>query len=316
MSVRDLKTIVAASVLAAAGGSTWAQSNGVTLYGRVDLNITRFNGESWRMDQSSTSRFGLRGREDLGGGISAIFQLESRINPDNGTSESPRFWGRESWLGLRGGFGTFRVGRTLSPAQRIASNYDPHGTDGIGSFGSGGLLIGHPSATFARMDNGLYYETPTKGGFSAFAALTMDETPGGADERFHSLRLRYASGPLDISLGFGKLSKGNDVNSFGAAYNLGFMKPMVQFHSGERAGRERATWLVGATAPIASGDLRVAYSKQDDRGAGLQTDRTLLAVGYDHPLSKRTLVYGTVVRDETDRQGGKNGFEFGLRHSF
>ncbi|MDO9095858.1 MAG: porin [Rubrivivax sp.] len=314
ITLKQNAAAVALGLAAATGAS--AQTGSVTLYGRVDLNVTRISGEGWRMDQSSTSRFGLRGSESLGGGMSAIFQLESRINPQNGTAESPRFWGRESWLGLRGGFGTFRMGRTLSPSQRIASNYDPHGTDGIGSFGSSGLLLGHPSATFVRMDNGLYYETPNFSGFSVFGAFAMDDTPGTTDERFHSIRLRYAKGPLDISLGLGELSDGNDVNSFGAAYDLGFMKPMVQFHSGKRAGRKRASWLAGATAPVASGELRAAYSKQDDRGNGTQTDRTLLAVGYDYPLSKRTLVYGTVIRDKTDRQDGKSGMELGLRHSF
>lgn len=314
MKVSQLSA-AAAALLLVTGAS--AQSGNLTLYGRLDLNITRFSdGGVWTMDQSSTSRLGLRGAEPLGNGVSAIFQLESRINPDTGGTETPRFWGRESWLGLRGGFGTFRVGRTLSPSQRIASNYDPHGTDGIGSFGSSGLLLGHPSATFVRMDDGLYYETPNLGGFSIFGAFAMDDNPAPTDERFHSIRLRYASGPIDVSLGIGELSDGNDVQSFGASYDLKFMKPMVQFHTGKRSGRDRSSWLVGSTARIGSGELRAAYSKQDDRGPGTQTDRTLLAVGYDHSLSKRTLVYGTVARDTTDRASGKNGFELGLRHSF
>ena len=302
-----------ASLMAAAAQ---AQSNSVTLYGRVDLNLTRISGEGWHMDQSSTSRFGLRGSEALGGGVSAIFQLESRINPQNGASETPRFWGREAWVGLRGGFGTVRLGRTLSPSQRIASGYDPHGTDGIGSFGSSGLLLGLPSSTFVRMESGIYYETPNFSGFSAFGAFAMDDTPGVTDERFHSIRLRYSAGPVDASVGIGELSNGNDVKSLGLSYNLGFMKPMLQWHSGERAARKRATWLVGTTAPIGRGEMRAAYSKQDDCGTGTQTDRTLLAVGYDHPLSKRTLVYGTVARDKTDRQDGKSGVEMGIRHSF
>jgi predicted porin len=310
------KTLIALSLAAAL--PALAQTSSVTLYGRVDLNLTRFNnGEGWSMQQASNSRFGLRGVEALGGGLSAIFQLEARINAQNGTQESPRFWGREAWVGARGGFGTVRLGRSLSPSQRVASNYDPHGTDGIGSFGSSGLLIGLSSNQFVRFDSGIYYETPSFGGFTVFGALAMDDTPGATDERFHSIRLRYASGPVDISLATGELSQGNDVISFGASYNLGFMKPMVQIHRGERSGRDRGTWLVGANAPIGSGgELRVAYSVQDDRGPGTQTDRTLFAVGYDHLLSKRTALYGTVVRDKTDRAAARNGFEAGIRHTF
>jgi predicted porin len=315
MKSRTFNAALTALTMTLATGAL-AQSGTYTLYGRVDLNITRLSTEAWRMDQSATSRLGLRGVEPLGNGVTAIFQLESRINPDDGTTETPRFWGRESWLGLRGGFGTFRMGRTLSPSQRIASIYDPHGTDGIGSFGGSGLLLGLPSATFVRMDNGLYYETPSLAGFTVFGALSLDENPAPTDERFTSVRLRYANGPIDISLGVGDLSTGNKVTSFGASYDFKIVKPMVQYHTGQRAGRDRSTWLVGGTAPLGSGELRAAYSKQDDRGPGLQTDRTLLAVGYDYPLSKRTLIYGTVVRDETDRQAGKSGFELGLRHTF
>jgi predicted porin len=313
------KRVVVAAVASLIAVGAQAQTTGsVTLYGRIDLNVTRFSGgEGWRMDQSSTSRFGLRGSEDLGGGLTAIFNVESRINPQNGTSESPRFWGREAWVGLRSNtWGSLRLGRTLSPSQRVASNYDPHGTDGIGSFGSSGLLLGHSSNSFVRMDSGIYYVTPNLSGFSVFAAFAMDDTPGATDERFHSIRLRYAAGPLDASLAIGELSQGNDVTSFGLAYDLGIVKPMLQLHSGERAGRKRASWLVGATAPLGKGELRAAYSKQDDKGATNPIDRTLLAVGYDHGLSKRTQVYGTVARDKTDNQSGKTGFELGLRHSF
>lgn len=314
---RELKLVATTLVGLAVDGAHAQSTGGVTLYGRVDLNLTHFSGESWRMEQSSNSRLGLRGSEVLGGGLNAIFQLESRINADNGTSETPRFWGRESWVGLRSSnWGTLRLGRTLSPSQRLASGYDPHGTDGIGSFGSSGLLLGHPSATFVRMDNGIYYETPNMKGFSVFGAIALDETPGATDERFHSVRLRYSAGPIDASVAIGKLSVGNDVQSVGLSYDLGFMKPMFQHHTGKRGGNKRGSWLLGVTAPIGSGELRFAHSMQDDKRAVGGIDRTLTALGYDYRMSKRTVVYGTVVRDKTDRQSGKSGFELGLRHSF
>jgi predicted porin len=315
MNVRKLNAAAAAALLLAT--SAWAQSSSVTLYGRINLNVTRVSGEGWRMDQASTSRFGLRGVEDLGGGMAALFNVESRINPQNGTVESPRFWGREAWVGLRiPAWGTLRLGRTLSPSQRVASNYDPHGTDGIGSFGSSGLLLGHSSNTFVRMESGIYYETPNFKGFSAFGAFAMDDTPGATDERFHSVRLRYAAGALDASLAIGELSTGNDVRSIGLSYNLGFMKPMFQYHTGERGGNKRATWLVGATATMGQGELRFAHSKQDDKRAVGPIDRTLTALGYDYNLSKRTWLYGTLARDKTDLQSAKTGYELGIGHSF
>lgn len=67
---------------------------GVTLYGRLDVNLTRVRGQKWHMDRASHSRIGLRGSEDLGGGLRAQFQLESRISLKDGAVDAARPWGR------------------------------------------------------------------------------------------------------------------------------------------------------------------------------------------------------------------------------
>ncbi len=295
-------------------GGVSAQAN-VTLYGRVDLNLTKFSdGGALEQTAASNSRWGLRGSESLGGGLNAIFQLESRINADTGTGETGRLFGRESWAGLRGDFGTLRFGRSLVPSQRVASNYDPHGTDGIGSFGSTNLLLGH--APLVRMENSVYYETPSLGGVTAFGSYQLDEVKDATDVKAWSLRLRYAQGPIDVSLSHGKLAGNNDVTSFGASYDLKWVKPMIQYHRGDRAGRARAAWLVGATAPVGPGEVRVAVSRLDDRGPSAQVDRDLVSLGYDYGLSKRTILYGTVVRDKLTAQSARTGVELGMRHLF
>jgi predicted porin len=324
--------IAAALALLSLGAQAQSAGSSVTLYGRFDINITKFSGSNvdadnaWQMTQSSTSRIGLRGSEDLGGGMRAVFQLESAFDPDTGATGSA-FWGRESWVGLRGNFGTVRLGRTLTPSQRVASNYDPHGTDGIGSFGSSGLLI--RQSALPRFNDGIYYETPNLSGFTVFAGVQMDDVPGATDERFTSLRARYQGGALDVSVGAASLNPGNKVTSFGLAYDFKFVKPMMQLHTGQRNALDWRTWLVGLTAPLGTGELRAAYSVQDQRQGTTQEDRSLFAVGYDYPLSKRTLLYGTVARDTTERavtagtppttttaKNGKNGFELGIRHNF
>lgn len=288
----------------------------VTLYGRVDLNLTRLQGAGWDMRQASNSRIGLRGAQDLGDGLGAVFQLEARINADTGTTDAQHFWGRESWVGLQGPFGVARLGRSQSPAQRMASLHDPHGTDGIGSFGSSGLLLGHSATRFGRMGNAIHYDSPRVGGFSASAAWAVEPSAGPGSPRHRSIRLRYQRGPVDVSLGRGDLARGNHVNSLVASWDLARIKPMLQMHSGQRDARRRAAWLVGATAPLPQGEMRLSFSKQDDRGSGPQTDRSLLAVGLNHGLSKRSTVYATAVRDRIGGQRARTGFEVGLRHAF
>jgi predicted porin len=293
-------------------GATLAQDT-LQLYGRVDLNLTRIEGAGWEMTQASNSRIGLRGSEALAGGWAAVFQLESRVNADDGSVEKPRFWGRESWVGLRGRPATVRFGRTQTPSQRIAANYDPHSTDGIGSLGSAGLLVGQGALT--RFDNGIYLDTAPVGGFTAHAAMQLAEGSGTSDRRARSMRLRLNTGPFDGSLGHATLDNGTRVSSIAAAVEIGGFKPMFQHHEGQRDGLRRTTTLLGGTLQLKSGEMRAAWSQSNDKEP-TDIDRTLVAVGYDHRLSARTLLYATFAQDRVTGQAARPGFEAGIRHLF
>ena len=259
-------TLIAAFAAQVASAQT---TPGVTLYGRVDLNLTKVSGQPLEMTRASNSRWGLRGREDLGNGVSAIFQLESAFEADSGLSQATFF--RESWVGVNGALGTLRLGRSLSPAQLVASNFDPHGTDGIGSFGSTSLLLRNTPLVYQQ--NAIFYETPDFGGFRVFAARQLDET-AGVNGDVTAVSLRYRSKTLEAALTLADAGlPGNKVTSLAVAYDFGFVRPMAQLHSGQNGGRDWRTSLVGATAPVGKGKLRVAYSKLDQRSGG-NDDRT------------------------------------------
>src|SRR5690606_10200795 len=112
------KSLLALAVLGTFSGAALAQSS-VTIYGVADAGIAYTDngnpaGEQWSVEsgQQSGSRLGFKGTEDLGGGLSAIFTLESGFNLDNGTSaQGGRLFGRQAWVGLNGGFGTVKLGR-------------------------------------------------------------------------------------------------------------------------------------------------------------------------------------------------------------
>jgi predicted porin len=174
-------------------------------------------------------------------------------------------------------------------------------------------MIGH--SPLARFNNGIYYETPNFAGVSVFAGHQLDEVKDATDDSITSIRARYQNGGLDASLAYADLSAGNKVTSFGASYDLKFIKPMAQYHDGKRGNKDRAHWLVGFTAPVLNGVARVAYSKQNDQSA-TNADRRLIAVGHDYSLSKRTLIYGTYINDKTNKASAINGFELGIRHNF
>ena len=146
------KSLLALAVLGAFAGVASAQSS-VTLYGRVDLSAGKGAGvEQNSLANGSGSRFGVRGVEDLGGGLQALFNIEHRYNADTGAqTNGARFWTGRSLVGLQGGFGQIvfgrratvslisnawgelRLGRDYRPDFWNQTIFDAVGTNGLGS---------------------------------------------------------------------------------------------------------------------------------------------------------------------------------------
>ena len=150
------KSLLALAVLGAFAGAASAQSS-VTLYGRVDLAVSKGVGTAAKtLNNGSGSRLGVRGVEDLGGGMSAFFQLEHRFNADTGAmSDASRMWGGRSIVGLQGGFGKLTLGREYTTAflqsQLVA---DPWGWDTVVSATPGsGLNQALTGGNIARVRN-------------------------------------------------------------------------------------------------------------------------------------------------------------------
>ncbi|MFJ4294131.1 porin [Cupriavidus sp. NPDC089707] len=139
-----LRTLAAAAALACSGGAL-AQST-VTLYGVVDINVeyanhvgavpvagNQFNrgpaNDVYRMNSGgiSGSRWGMRGTEDLGGGLKGLFVLESGFNLDIGTmQQSNRLFGRQAFVGLqKAGIGQISLGRQYTSMFEALANFSP-----------------------------------------------------------------------------------------------------------------------------------------------------------------------------------------------
>lgn len=288
-----------------------ATGDATTLYGRIDRNLTKITGERWKVKQASTSRVGLRGAENIGRGRTLVYQLETAVNLDADARKT--FVPRENWVGLSGGFGTLRLGRSLSPSQRIASNFDPYSTDGIGSFGSEGLL--NRMAGLARLNNAVWYETPAYRGLSMSVAHRFRQSTS-ADKSASSAQLRYRTGPFDAALGYAHMgSSSNTVRSAAFAYDFGVVRPMAQLHTGKTNNKRYRTALVGLTAPIGKGEYRIAYSRQDQRGSK-KGKRSKFATGVDYSVSPRTAVYAHYARDRVHGKRSTHGVEIRIRHNF
>ncbi len=207
------KTLAAVAVLGAFAGSALAAD--VTLYGLVDLGVKYVNndaGDSFSMasGNQSGSRFGLKGTEDLGNGLTVGFVLENGFDADTGSlGNGSRLFGRESNLFIRGGFGELsfgRVGQLTSGngSYGIAGNLSPFGTSWAGAVEGSTFMVGYD-----RMDNTVTYKTPTFAGVTVYAQYSMsantkdDAKPAPAEnessaDRYYALGATYANGGLNL----------------------------------------------------------------------------------------------------------------------
>lgn len=207
-------------------------------YRTVHSGSNRFSGLG--TDGLYSSRLGVRGTEDLGGGLKANFHLEGALSPDTGLGASSGGFNfqRRSVVGLEGAFGSVVAGRDYTPLFGVSGVVDPFVTNGVGSSynllnnvitndstgsttastfrtaqapsaagtnaGSsvfGGTVWGDPAAI--RMSNAIGYTSPGFSGFSVAAMYTFgsENTNLARDTGTGaSLRLTYAQGPLVVSL--------------------------------------------------------------------------------------------------------------------
>lgn len=352
------KSLIALAALAAVGAAS-AQSS-VTLFGIVDIAAKYGRGDTadkTALDPNgyNTSRLGLRGTEDLGGGLSASFWLESQINPDRGTGEPTNTnnqasgqpatgavptgsqgltFNRRSTVSLAGGFGELRLGRDYVPQFWNFSVFDPFGTTGVGT--NMAHAANNRGVTAIRASNSIGYFLPANlGGIYGQAQYYLGENLNNVgatedDGDGFGVRLGYAAGPLNVAVAHGRTKyAAGDAKStnVGGSYDFGLARLLAFYNQDEVGAIERKGWLLGTLVPVGAGEIRASYSVSEQDGTA--DEATKLALGYVHNLSKRTAVYTTVARIKNEGAynfslngavgpAGSNytGVDLGVRHSF
>jgi len=323
------KSLIALAVLAAAGTAS-AQSS-VTLFGVVDAALQHVSnsggasGTRMVQGQNTRSNFGLRGTEDLGGGMAASFWLEADVAVDDGTGGATNTnnqstgatggatgltFNARSTVSLSGGWGELRLGRDYTPAFRSISAFDPFGTRGSGTnqiLNSTGLLAN--SQTSVRASNSIGYFLPAMGGVYGELKYWLGEnasnagTPAGSTKKDGTgggIRLGYASGPFNVAAAYDrtKYASGNYTESnIGGSWDFGMAKVMAVIERDKSGTTDGRGWEIGTIVPVGAGDIKASYARyRIEPTAGLQPTQKKLSLGYVHNLSKRTAVYVTYAR--------------------
>jgi predicted porin len=194
---KKLVAVAVAGVLAAPL-AVQAQTANVTLYGRLNIDYELVNGRqvpdasgnqanpTVSRLSSNSSRLGVRGTESLGGGLNAIFQIEQNVSGDTGNSSTSGFASRETFVGLQGAWGTFKMGKFLMPyddLHPIFGNVPTYTTSilSTANLWSQGTLSKFAGGFDARLGNSLRYDSPVWSGFNFSGQVSLRDSSGFPD---------------------------------------------------------------------------------------------------------------------------------------
>ena len=308
------KSLIALAVLAASGVA-FAQSS-VTLYGVADAGIGKIeaggNDGSDKTEfisgstmNNGTSRLGVRGVEDLGGGLKAGFQFETGLDLDDGGS-SGAFWSRQANIWLGGNWGTFKLGRQFTPSYLTTATYELTGTANYSALGNTYNYAG----IGLRANSAFAYVTPNFGGFSAALAY-VTKTDLGADKAAWDLGLMYKNGPIGVGVSANKFSTSKTNYQVGGKYSFGnfaVAASYTQASNAAKAVRRGAGLGVSGTFGAFTATLDLTRDTKNEWTGDKYTNGV---VELKYALSKRTFVYGAFLRyDDT------NNYGIGIRHNF
>lgn len=315
--------------LCCVGLSAAAQSS-VTISGWMQVAAAHGNGgttpidgltaNNWAVnDQSSVIDFS--GKEDIGGGLYAGFQLRSFVGVDTGAASAP-FWASRSVVKLGSSWGEIYAGRSLTPASYMVLFADPWYWDGSAAqVGWQIQLANYTSTAYLRTNNTVGYVSPSVGGLTVNLAGSAGE---GVKSRDLGGAVNYKQGPVWLGIGY---DQGNGFDGTGptdhvivvaGAYDFGVVRPMFTVTKSKVEGVSYSAYSVAATAPIGAGLIKAAYSHLSDWNTATVAEEGLkkFSLGYQYSLSKRTNLFANLTSAKGQTATATNTTELGVYHSF
>lgn len=327
------KTLIALAAVAVTGAA-FAQSS-VTLYGVADISLgaasdagtMNMTSDSFQAISANTlnngnSRWGVRGVEDLGGGLKAGFNFEQGLSLGDGSvaKSGGGEFGRAANLSLMGNFGEVRLGRSLSTSYYAVTMWE---LTGAANYSAVANQFGYAGAG-SRNSAAVMYFSPNMGGFTVGASTVLKgndaSTTIAGEQSKYDLSLGYANGPVAASFAYNKVQDGNEGWALGGKYNFGAFTIAGSYQNAETdAGVTLGEgFTIGGTTNIGPVALTLDIARDTEFK---DTDWVLEA---KYPLSKRTFVYAVAMRDGKGKVTVNNptgtinasGYAVGIRHNF
>ena len=300
----------------------------VTVYGAAHLSVDVLdNGAATNSSlttlSSNSSFIGFKAEEDLGGGRKGLAGAEWQVAMDN---SAIGILNRNVFVGLGGGFGTVRLGNYDDVMKQVGRSVDLFMNEQLGESRAvtrQNYVTTAPGALSAwdeRLANSINYETPDMAGFKVIVNYGMANTNAAStaeDVTAYAIGAQYAAGPMYFGLAYksseidvGTTKQTVDAYRLSASFKIlndalrfvGFYQSVSYPVGYFGITTDQATYGVGASYKIGNGLIKAQYYVVDSFSADTSgtTGANLMAIGYDHSLSKTTTVYATYAKVTND----------------
>jgi predicted porin len=330
------KKVIAAAALVACGAPLMAQAQtSVTVYGKLypQINNVRLDGATpagtvggalvgtigaptaadvtHTVMESPNARLGFKGKEKLGSGMTAFFQLETAFGVDDGQLASTRLFHRNTFVGLDGGFGTVKLGRMDTVYKDIGATLSFLGVSS-GNFVSTSAVLSKPGIGSSgtsfnlRADNTIMYESPEFAGFKGLLSYSLGEVPGDTGSgSILSTGVTYEKGPLYLALAHERHEDffGGSRNSPASRRNFttvgGVRTPNPGAESTDTATRLTALYKIGKSIRVEGNIARLEYDETGGTAGRFQNYRTYTwSLGADYRIGAFTVATSYAHADD------------------
>lgn len=289
MNKKLLMAAVASALVAAPMLSAHAAA---TVYGKLNIGIANVdNGNTSNGDtlgvSDDASRLGVKGDEDLGGGLKAIYTMEMAYDGDGNGAVSGA--GRDVFAGLQGDWGSVRLGQFNSVYKSLSTGLEVFG-DTIGDFSSFGM------SGETREANQISYSSPNMSGFQIGIASARGETGYSTEANAMLIAATYNAGPLYVGIGLNDVDNQattgmDDAMKIAARFNMDAFSvwavmEMQSFAGDTTTQNELDTTHIGVSYKMANNTFALTFTNTDSTVATSDTDA--IALGVIHALSKNT----------------------------
>ncbi|MGQ5525538.1 porin [Chitinimonas sp. PSY-7] len=309
------KQLLALAVFGALSAPVFADDSSVNLYGRLEMGIESNDDATTNrlVVQNFMSRIGFKGEEDLNNGLKAVWQIETLISPDEATATA--FATRNSYVGLKGSFGTILKGNYDSPFKSLVRNVillwnqvDATELFILGKVSAAGLGMN----ANVRQKNVIQYHSPNMSGFLVRASYAPDEAKvkGGTNKQSYAFSGEYDAGMWNVGAAYyvkeDAAIPGKDFSAIKliAGMKMGNVSLGGAYSKLDNdAGKKTDVFMLAGAYKMGTTTLKASVATAQETASNAKDGADFLALQVDYTMSKHSTLYGYLAQLKNEDLG-------------